>query len=103
LCRFDPLARRQAAGSAAGRYHFLRQLSQITKGIKTGQKDNTKPLVDKVGDPSGRMTAGRKVDKKGNRAANDTPPEAEAAREEPEPPKPFEKKPEPPVDQIAER
>ena len=43
------------------------QLSQVTKGIKTGQKENPKPLAEKVGDPKpvdevvGKVTEGLDV------------------------------------------
>jgi colicin import membrane protein len=79
------------------------QLSQITKGTKTGQKDNQSPLVEKVGDskpidePVGKVT-----EKKEIIAASEKPPEPKPPEKKPEPPKPVEKKPEPPVDQIAE-
>jgi colicin import membrane protein len=78
------------------------QLSQITKGSKTGQKENSKPLVEKVGDPKPNDEPVGKVDKKEVIAANDKPPEPKPPEKKPEPPKPVEKKPEPPVDQIAE-
>ena len=45
---FGALARGAAAEVDAGRHHFRRQLSKITAGIKTGEKDNPKPLVEKV-------------------------------------------------------
>lgn len=83
------------------------QLSQITKGTKTGQKENTKPLVEKVGEskpvdePVGKITEKKEVT-----AAAEKPPEPpkppEKKVEPPKPEKPVEKKPEPPVDQIAE-
>jgi outer membrane biosynthesis protein TonB len=79
------------------------QLSQITKGTKTGQKNNQSPLVEKVGDskpidePVGKVT-----EKKEIVAASEKPPEPKPPEKKPEPPKPVEKKPEPPVDQIAE-
>lgn len=78
------------------------QLSQITRGIKTGQKDSQKPLVDKVGDSKPIDEAVGKIDKKEVNAANDKPPDPKPPEKKPEPPKPVEKKPEPPVDQIAE-
>jgi outer membrane biosynthesis protein TonB len=81
------------------------QLSQITKGTKTGQKENSKPLVEKQGEakpidePVGKVTEKKEVI-----AASEKPPEPKPPEKEKkvEPPKPVEKKPEPPVDQIAE-
>jgi outer membrane biosynthesis protein TonB len=79
------------------------QLSQITKGTKTGQKENSKPLVEKVGDPKPNDEAvGKVTEKKEIITANDKPPDPKPPEKKPEPPKPVEKKPEPPVDQIAE-
>lgn len=78
------------------------QLSQITKGTKTGQKENSKPLVEKQGDPKPVDEAVGKVDKKEVVAASDKPPEPKPPEKKVEPPKPVEKKVEPPVDQIAE-
>lgn len=83
------------------------QLSQITKGTKTGQKENTKPLVEKVGEskpidePVGKITEKKEVV-----AASEKPPEPpkppEKKVEPPKPEKPVEKKPEPKEDPIAE-
>lgn len=79
------------------------QLSQITKGMKTGQKENAKPLVDKIGDAKPVDDAvGKVTDKKEIVAASEKPPEPKPPEKKPEPPKPVETKPEPPVDQIAE-
>lgn len=91
------------------------QLSQITKGVKTGQKENTKPLVEKVAEPKPVEETVGKIDKKEVAATSEKPPEPPKPPEKkPEPPKPPEKKPEPqkpvekkpdpkpPVDQIAE-
>jgi outer membrane biosynthesis protein TonB len=78
------------------------QLSQITKGSKTGQKENSKALADKVGDPKPNDDAVGKVDKKDVVAANDKPPEPKPPEKKVEPPKPVEKKQEQQVDQIAE-
>lgn len=91
------------------------QLSQITKGIKTGQKEVTKPLVEKVAEPKPAEETVGKIDKKEVAATSEKPPEPPKPPEKkPEPPKPPEKKPEPqkpvekkpdpkpPVDQIAE-
>jgi outer membrane biosynthesis protein TonB len=79
------------------------QFSQITKGIKTGQKENPKPMAEKVGeskpvdDPVGKVT-----EKKEIIAANDKPPEPKPPEKKVEPPKPVEKKQEQQVDPIAE-
>lgn len=83
------------------------QLSQITKGTKTGKKENTKPLVEKVGEskpidePVGKITEKKEVV-----AAAEKPPEPpkppEKKVEPPKPEKPVEKKPEPKEDPIAE-
>lgn len=80
------------------------QLSQITKGVKTGQKENTKPLVEKVAEPKPVEETVGKIDKKEVAATSEKPPEPKPPEKKPEPPKPVEKKPEskPPVDQIAE-
>ena len=86
------------------------QLSQITKGVKTGQKEVTKPLVEKVAEPKPVEETVGKIDKKEVAATSEKPPEPPKPPEKkPEPPKPPEKKPEPqkpvekpPVDQIAE-
>lgn len=79
------------------------QLSQITRGTKTGQKENPKALVEKVGDPKPVDEAiGKVTEKKEIVAASDKPPEPKPPEKKPEPPKPVETKPEPPVDQIAE-
>ena len=68
------------------------QLSKITAGIKTGQKENPKPLVEKVADA-------KPIDEAVGKIAEKKPP-VETATAEPTPPKPvekpLEKKPEPP-------
>ncbi len=73
------------------------QLSKITAGIKTGKKENPKPLVEKVADAQPIDEAVGKVAEK--------KPKVETAASEPEPPKPVEKpaekKPDPPK-QVAE-
>jgi colicin import membrane protein len=83
------------------------QLSQITKGTKTGVKENTKTLVEKVAEakpidePVGKIS-----EKKEIVAASEKPPEppkpVEKKVEPPKPEKPVEKKPEPKQDPIAE-
>jgi colicin import membrane protein len=79
------------------------QLSQVTKGVKTGQKENSKPLVEKTGDPKPVDEAvGKVTEKKEVIAANDKPPEPKPPEKKPEPPKPVEKKQEQQVDPIAE-
>jgi outer membrane biosynthesis protein TonB len=66
------------------------QLSKITAGSKTGEKDKPKPLVEKVADP-------KPVDDTSGKIAEKPPVETEAAPP-PKPPveKPVEKKPDPP-------
>jgi outer membrane biosynthesis protein TonB len=66
------------------------QLSKITAGSKTGEKDKPKPLVEKVADA-------KPVDDTSGKIAEKPPVETEAAPP-PKPPveKPVEKKPDPP-------
>lgn len=79
------------------------QFSQITKGQKSGSKENLKPLVEKIGDPKPNdEPVGKVTDKKEVVAANDKPPEPQPPEKKPEPPKPVEKKQEQQVDPIAE-
>jgi colicin import membrane protein len=79
------------------------QLSQITKGTKTGQKDAKAPLVEKVGeakpvdDPVGKVTEKKEV-----AAASEKPPEPKPPEKKPEEAKPVEKKQEQQTDPIAE-
>ena len=79
------------------------QLSQITKGTKTGQKDAKAPLVEKVGeakpvdDPVGKVTEKKEV-----AAASEKPPEPKPPEKKPEETKPVEKKQEQQADPIAE-
>jgi colicin import membrane protein len=96
------------------------QLSKITAGAKTGEKDKPKPLVEKVADANpvddqvGKVTEKKEVV---TDAAPEPPPKPvekpvekkpdppkPVAKKEPEDkPKPIEKKPDPPkVDPIAE-
>ena len=94
------------------------QLSKITAGTKSGQKDKPKPLVEKVADanpvddPVGKITEKKEVV---TAAAPDPPPKPvekpvekkpdppKQAAEQKDQPKPVEKKPDPPkVDPIAE-
>lgn len=94
------------------------QLSKITAGIKTGEKDKPKPLVEKVADATpvddnvGKITKKEAI--KTNAAPDPTPPVEKPVEKKPETPKPVaeskpkeepkpvEKKPEPSVDPIAE-
>jgi colicin import membrane protein len=79
------------------------QLSQITRGTKTGQKENTKQLVEKVGDPKPNdEPVGKVTEKKEIAATSDKPPEPKPPEKKPEPAKPVEKKQEQQVDPIAE-
>jgi colicin import membrane protein len=94
------------------------QLSKITAGNKTGEKDKPKPLVEKVADARpvddlvGKITEKPPVE---TEAARPTPPVEKPVEKKPDPPKPvaeqkpkdepkpIEKKPDPPkVDPIAE-
>jgi len=94
------------------------QLSKMTAGTKTGQKDKPKPLVEKVADanqvddPIGKITEKKEVV---TAAAPEPPPKPvekqvekkpdppKQAAEQKDQPKPVEKKPDPPkVDPIAE-
>ena len=94
------------------------QLSKITAGSKTGEKDKPKPLAEKVADAKpvddlvGKITEKPPVE---TEAALPKPPVEKPAEKKPDPPKPVaenkpkdepkpvEKKPDPPkVDPIAE-
>ena len=98
------------------------QLAHVTKGMKTGKKENPKPLVEKVAEatPPPEDTVGKIDDKKPPVVTDTSPPPAPKPVEKPvekkpdppkpvvenkpkEEPKPIEKKPDPPkVDPIAE-
>jgi outer membrane biosynthesis protein TonB len=94
------------------------QLSKITAGSKTGEKDKPKPLVEKVADAKPVDDAVGKITEKPpveTEAALPKPPVEKPVEKKPDPPKPVaeskpkdepkpvEKKPDPPkVDPIAE-
>jgi colicin import membrane protein len=98
------------------------QLAHVTAGMKTGKKENPKPLVEKVAEatPPPEDTVGKIDDKKPPVVTDTSPPPAPKPVEKPvekkpdppkpvvenkpkEEPKPIEKKPDPPkVDPIAE-
>jgi outer membrane biosynthesis protein TonB len=96
------------------------QLSKSTAGIKTGEKDKPKPLVEKVADAQPADEAVGKITEKKEIVTASAPepppkPTEKPVEKKPEPPKPIaeskpkdepkpiEKKPEPPkVDSIAE-
>jgi len=96
------------------------QLSKITAGLKTGEKDKPKPLVEKVADARPAEDAVGKITEKKEIVTASTPepppkPVEKPVEKKPDPPKPvaenkpkdepkpIEKKPEPPkVDPIAE-
>ena len=96
------------------------QLSKITAGIKTGEKDKPKPMVEKVADAKPVEDAVGKITEKKEivtASAPEPPPKPveKPVEKKPEPPKPIaetkpkdepkpiEKKPDPPkVDPIAE-
>ena len=96
------------------------QLAKVTAGMKTGKKDNPKPLVEKVAEPKPADDAVGKISEKPP-VVTDTslppvpkvedkpvekkpdPPKPVAEAKPKEEPKPIEKKPDPPkVDPIAE-
>jgi outer membrane biosynthesis protein TonB len=68
------------------------QLSQMTKGIKTGEKDKPKPKVEKVADAAPDEDAVGKVTEKKELIKTNSAPETPPQPVE----KPVEKKPEPP-------
>jgi outer membrane biosynthesis protein TonB len=95
------------------------QLSKIMAGIKSGEKDKPKPLVEKVADAKPVDDPVGKIDKHEivtSTAPDPTPPPPKPVEKKPDPPKPVvekpkdepqktekaEKKEEPKVDPIAE-
>lgn len=97
------------------------QLAKVTAGMKTGKKENPKPLVEKVAEAKPVEDAvGKIADKKPPVVTDTAPPPTPKTEEKPvekkpdppkpvaeskpkEEPKPIEKKPDPPkVDPIAE-
>jgi colicin import membrane protein len=96
------------------------QLAKVTAGMKTGKKENPKPLVEKVADAKPVDDAVGKISEKPPVVTDTTPPPPPkpvdkpvekkpdppkpVAEEKPkEEPKPIEKKPDPPkIDPIAE-
>ena len=96
------------------------QLAKITAGMKTGKKENPKPLVEKVAEAKPVDDAVGKITEKAPVVTDTAPPPTPKLEEKPvekkpdppkpvaedkpkEEPKPVEKKPEPPkVDPIAE-
>jgi outer membrane biosynthesis protein TonB len=96
------------------------QLAHVMAGIKTGKKENPKPLVDKVAEAKPVEDAVGKVTEKAPVVTETAPPPEPKVEEKPvekkpdppkpvaeakprEEPKPIEKKPDPPkVDPIAE-
>ena len=93
------------------------QLAHVMAGMKTGQKENPKPLVDKVAEAKPIEDDVGKVTEKAPVVTDTAPPPEPKAEEKPvekkpdpkvaekpkEEPKPIEKKPDPPkVDPIAE-
>src|SRR3989440_1709960 len=96
------------------------QLAKVTAGMKTGKKENPKPLVEKVAEAKPAEDAVGKVTEKAPVVTDTAPPptpkvEEKPVEKKPDPPKPVaeqkpkeepkqtEKKPEPPkVDPIAE-
>jgi outer membrane biosynthesis protein TonB len=95
------------------------QLAKVTAGMKTGKKENPKPLVEKVAEAKPVDDAVGKITEKAPVVTDTAPPpqpkvEEKPVEKKPDPPKPVaeskpkeepkpEKKPEPPkVDPIAE-
>ena len=91
------------------------QLAKITAGLKNGDKDKPKPMVDKVADAKPIDEAIGKVTVKEPIVTDSTPkPVDKPVEKKPDPPKPVtetkpkdepkqaEKKPDPPKDPIAE-
>jgi outer membrane biosynthesis protein TonB len=96
------------------------QLAKVTAGMKTGKKENPKPLVEKVADAKPVEDTVGKISEKPPVVTDTSPPPQPKVEEKPvekkpdppkpvaetkpkEEPKPIEKKPEPPkVDPIAE-
>jgi colicin import membrane protein len=96
------------------------QLAKVTAGMKTGKKENPKPLVEKVAEAKPAEDAVGKITEKAPVVTDTAPPPQPKVEEKPvekkpdppkpvaeqkpkEEPKPIEKKPEPPkVDPIAE-
>ena len=93
------------------------QLAHIMAGMKTGKKENPKPLVDKVAEAKPVDDAVGKVSEKAPIVTDTSPPPQPKVEEKPvekkpdppkvvekpkEEPKPVEKKPDPKVDPIAE-
>jgi outer membrane biosynthesis protein TonB len=96
------------------------QLAKVTAGMKTGKKENPKPLVEKVAEAKPVEDAVGKITEKAPVVTDTAPPPEPKVEEKPvekkpdppkpiaaqkpkEEPKPLEKKPEPPkVDPIAE-
>jgi outer membrane biosynthesis protein TonB len=96
------------------------QLAKVTAGMKTGKKDNPKPLVEKVAEPKPADDTVGKISEKPPVVTDTSPPPVPKVEDKPvekkpdppkpvaeakpkEEPKPVEKKPDPPkVDPIAE-
>jgi outer membrane biosynthesis protein TonB len=96
------------------------QLAKVTAGMKTGKKENPKPLVEKVAEAKPAEDAVGKISEKPPVVTDTSPPPVPKVEDKPvekkpdppkpvaeakpkEEPKPIEKKPDPPkVDPIAE-
>lgn len=95
------------------------QLAKVMAGMKTGKKENPKPLVEKVAEARPVEDTVGKITEKAPVVTDTTPPPQPKVEEKPvekkpdppkpvaeakpkEEPKPIEKKPEPKVDPIAE-
>lgn len=73
------------------------QLAKVMAGMKTGKKENPKPLVEKVAEAKPMDDAVGKIDDKKPPVVTDTAPPPQ-----PKPDKPVEKKPDPPKPVVKE-
>lgn len=73
------------------------QLAKVMAGMKTGKKENPKPLVEKVAEAKPMDDAVGKIDDKKPPVVTDTAPTPQ-----PKPDKPVEKKPDPPKPVVKE-
>jgi hypothetical protein len=115
---FDQGVRVDSGRVLAGRYHLRRPARQGHAGIKTGKKENPKPLVEKVAEAKPVEDAVGKITEKAPVITDTSPPpqpkvEPKPVEKKPDPPKPVAEKPkeepkpekkqeQPKVDPIAE-
>ena len=83
------------------------QLARVAAGMKTGKKENPKPLVDEVGEKTLVDDAVGKISKKPPIVTDTAPPPQKAEEKPPEkkpdPPKTVEKKPDPPKPVVQQK